>query len=143
MLLRAPAKRERAALRSLYRMLLVNWMTSIPRSTPRRTRPPSTSRDAARQSPRSRDEHICTLEEEPAGGAVRAIWTKDMDMRASCHYSRFFLSGTYAHGPTLHIRLTTSFGNDLHISTTFCTYHHQVNQSTRACAPRRVILRLS
>ena len=25
---------------------------------------------------------------------VRAIWTKDMDMRASCHYSRFFLSGT-------------------------------------------------
>ena len=41
------------------------------------------------------------------------------------------------------LRLATSFGNDLHISTTFCTYHHQVNQSTRACAPRRVILRLS
>ena len=48
-----------------------------------------------------------------------------------------------ARSDTLHIRLTTSFGNDLHISTTFCTYHHQVNQSTRACAPRRVILRLS
>ena len=29
-------------------MLLVNWRTSIPRSTPRRTRPLSTSRDAAR-----------------------------------------------------------------------------------------------
>jgi len=27
---------------------------------------------------------------------VRAIWTKDMDMRSSCHYSRsrVFLSGT-------------------------------------------------
>ena len=50
---------------------------------------------------------------------------------------------TYAHGPssdTLHIHLATSFGNDLHISTTFCTYHHQVNQSTRARGAVRVIL---